>query len=51
MHEYQVTLRNGTAYVYADTYLDLGGLYQFYKGDEVVKEFDSWRVLRVFKIW
>ena len=51
MHEYEVTLRNGKAFVYADTYLDLGGVVQFYRGDEVVQEYDRRQVVGVVEVW
>ena len=51
MHEYEVKLRNGTAYVYADCFVELGGVYQFYKGDAVVEEYDSSRVVEVKENW
>lgn len=47
MKEYEVTLTNGTAWVYADTYVRLGGLYQFYVGDTVAHEFDDHLVVSV----
>lgn len=45
MFEYEVKfspyLKKQPEYVFADTYVTLGGMYQFYIGDQVVQEYPS----------
>ncbi len=50
MNEYEVTLTSGTAYVYADLFVRLGGLFQFYQGDRVVQEFEDGKVIDVKEV-
>ncbi len=50
MNEYEVTLTSGTVYVYADLFVRLGGLFQFYQGDRVVQEFEDGKVIDVKEV-
>jgi len=47
MIEFQVTLTNGIAYVYAARYVVFDGFYQFFRGDKVVIKFDVSTVVDV----
>ena len=51
MHEYVVTLQNGSFRFFADCYLRLGGVYQFYLGDVICKEIPASRVVNVKIVW
>jgi hypothetical protein len=51
MHRYRVTLIGKVESFYADCYVQLGGVYQFYHGDTVVREFECNRVVRVIQIY
>jgi hypothetical protein len=50
LHEYEVTLTTGVAYVYADCWVHLDQ-YQFCRGDVVVQQFDDCLVISVKENW